>query len=109
VTIDWGGLFSLIGPIAVGVALVVLGSLSKRLGSVMRMPRYYLWFYFAAFIMTVSVVARLLNIGHGGEAAATFGQNPVIVILHVGLPAIATTLGLITAWRYWSWLLAERG
>jgi hypothetical protein len=102
-------LFGLIGPIAICVALLVLGSLSKRLGSVMRMPRYYRWFYGAAFLMTVSIIGRLLNVGHGGEAALSFGRNAVIVLLYVGFPAIATTLGLITAWRYWSWLLAERG
>jgi hypothetical protein len=109
VTIDWAGLFSLIGPISMSVALLVLGLLSKRLGSVMRTPRYYVGFYAAAFLMVVSVVARLLNVGHGESVAAGFGRNPLIVALYVGLPVTATTLGLVIAWRYWSWLLAERG
>jgi hypothetical protein len=30
------------------------------------------------------------------------------VLLYNGLPALAVTLGLFVAWRYWSWLLAER-
>jgi hypothetical protein len=59
--------------------------------------------------MATSVLARLLNIGRGEDIADTLGQNPVSVLFYVGLPAIAITLGLVAAWRYWSWLLAERG
>ena len=45
-----------------------------------------------------SDVARVIGlIGH-----CTRGLN------YLGLPAIAVTMGVISAWRYWSWLLAER-
>jgi hypothetical protein len=107
--VDWGGLFALIGPLSIAIAMTVMALLSKRLGSVMRTPRYYLGFYVAAGLMATSVLARLLNIGRGTDIADTLGQNPVSVLLYVGLPAIAITLGLVAAWRYWSWLLAERG
>jgi hypothetical protein len=107
--VDWWGLFGVIGYVSIAVALVVLGLLSKRLGSVVRMPRYYLGFYLAALLMAISILARLLNIGHGDVLAARLSENPVAVLLYVGLPAIAITLGVIVAWRYWSWLLAERG
>jgi hypothetical protein len=108
-TVDWGGLFALFGPISIAVALTVMGLLSKRLGKVMRTPRYYVGFYIAAGLMTISVVARLLNIGRGDDIADSLGQDALTVVLYVGLPSIAITLGLIVAWRYWSWLLAERG
>ena len=108
-SIDWGGLFALVGPISIAVALLVMGLLSRRLGSVMRTPRYYIGFFVAAALMFVSIVARLLNVGHGNDFADSLGQNPVSVILYVALPSIAITLGLVVAWRYWSWLLAERG
>lgn len=108
-TIDWGALFGLMGSVSIAVGLVVLGLLSKRLGSVMRTPRYYVWFYVAAVLMAISIVARMLNIGHGAEAASHLTQDGLMVALYVGLPAIANTIGVITAWRYWSWLLAERG
>jgi hypothetical protein len=108
-SIDWGGLFALVGPASVAIALVVMGLLSRRLGSVMRTPRYYVGFFIAAALMIVSVLARVLNVGHGDNFAALLGQNAVSVILYIGLPSIAITTGLIVAWRYWSWLLAERG
>jgi hypothetical protein len=108
-TVDWGGLFALVGPIAIAVAMTVMGLLSRRLGSVMRTPRYYLIFFLAAGLMITSVVARLLNIGRGDEIARLLGQDAVSVMLYIGLPSIAITLALAAAWRYWSWLLAERG
>ncbi|MEO8611955.1 MAG: hypothetical protein ABI690_28915 [Chloroflexota bacterium] len=108
-SVDWGGLFALIGPLSIAIAMTVMALLSKRLGSVMRTPRYYLGFYVAAGLMAISIVARLLNIGRGDDIVATLSQNPVSVLFYIGLPAIAVTLGMVAAWRYWSWLLAERG
>lgn len=105
---DWMGLLGLLGSISVAIALVVLGLLSKRLGSVTRTPPYYFWFYVAAGLMLVSIFARLVNLGHGSETAATLIQDEILILLYAGLPAIAITLGLVVAWRYWSWLLAER-
>ncbi|MBZ0288283.1 MAG: hypothetical protein K8I30_11770, partial [Anaerolineae bacterium] len=95
--------------ISIAIAMTVMALLSKRLGSVMRTPRYYMLFYIAAGLMAVSALARLLNIGRGTDIVGNLGQDPVSVLLYVGLPAIAITLGLVAAWRYWSWLLAERG
>jgi hypothetical protein len=106
--IDWSGLFGLLGLCSLGVALLVMGLLSKRLGSVTRAPRYYLGFYVAALIMAVSVIARLVNIGRGVAAIAVLSRDFGWVLLYNGLPALAVTLGLYVAWRYWSWLLAER-
>lgn len=107
--VDWGGLGALIGPISIAVAMTVMARLSKRLGSVMRTPRYYMMFYLGAGLMAVSVLARLLNIGRGDAIADMLVHDPVAILLYVGLPAVAITLGLVAAWRYWSWLLAERG
>lgn len=106
---DWTGLFGLIGVASIALALVVLGLLSKRLGSVTRLPRYYRGFYVAAALVAISVVARLLNIGRGPSAALELASDPLWVLLYIGFPAIGITLGVVIAWRYWSWLLAERG
>jgi hypothetical protein len=108
-SLDWGGLLGLVGPISITIALIIMALLSRRLGSVMRTPRYYLGFYVAALLMSINVLARLLNIGYGENMADTLGHNPLLVLIYVGLPALAITLGLAVAWRYWSWLLAERG
>ncbi|MBL8165449.1 MAG: hypothetical protein JNJ61_25935 [Anaerolineae bacterium] len=106
---DWTGLLATIGIAGLGVALLVLGLLSQRLGSVTRAPRYYIGFYLGTLLVGVSVLARLLNIGRGTLAAQELVRDPLWVTLYIGLPAFALTIGVFIAWRYWSWLLAERG
>lgn len=106
---DWMGLLGLLGSVAITIALVVLGLLSKRLGSVTRTPPYYLWLFVAAGLMTISTLARLVNLGLGTMAAAGVDDDLGLVLFYVGLPAVAITLGIVVVWRYWSWLLAEGG
>lgn len=108
-TVDWAGLFGLLGPASITVALVVLALLSRRLGGVTRMPRYYVGLFLAAGMMGVSVVARLLALGRGSAITMELNHDPLWVFLYIGLPAIALTTAIVVAWRYWSWLLAERG
>lgn len=100
-----GGLFALVGVCSIAVSLVVLGLLSKRLGQVTRAPRYYRWFYVSAILLVISALYRFINVTHSQIPAA---DDPVAVIFYIGLPAFALTISLMIAWRYWSWLLAER-
>ena len=100
-----GGLFALIGLFSIAVALVILGLLSKRLGQVTRAPRYYRFFFIAAILLIISLLFRLFNLVQSHIPAA---DDPVAVIFYIGLPAFALTISLMIAWRYWSWLLAER-
>ena len=100
-----GGLFALVGTFSIAVALVVLGLLSKRLGQVTRAPRYYRGFFAAAALFIVSLLFRLLNVVQSHIPPT---DDPVAVIFYIGLPAFALTISLMIAWRYWSWLLAER-
>lgn len=106
---DWPGLLGLAGPLSIFVLFIVLGTISRRMGSVTRTPPYYIWFYIAALLMGISLVARTINIGMGSAAARTLHEDPFMVILYVVLPAIAMTIAAVVTWRYWSWLLAERG
>ncbi|MBI5670035.1 MAG: hypothetical protein HZC41_18730 [Chloroflexi bacterium] len=106
-TLNWTGVLGLLGPLSIVVALVVLALLSRRLGSVTRMPRYYLGLFLSAGLMLVSIVARLVSLGR--PATTGLHHDPLVVFLYVGLPAIALTIAIVVAWRYWSWLLAERG
>lgn len=100
-----GGLFGLVSMLSIAVALLVLGLLSKRLGQVTRAPRYYRGLYAAAVLVIISLLFRLQNVIQLRIPAT---DDPVTVIIYSGLPAIALTISLIIAWRYWSWLLAER-
>jgi hypothetical protein len=99
------GIFSLLGMISVIIAMIVLGLLSKRIGAVTHSPRYYIGLYVAAALMGISVLGRLVNWLQRVDP----NGDPGWILLYIGLPTVAVTIALISAWRYWSWLLAERG
>jgi hypothetical protein len=100
--------FSLLGLGSITAALVVLGLLSRRMGEVTRAPRFYRGFYLSGMLLGISLVARVMYLIQG-RTPADLHTDPVAVLLVAGLPALAITLGVAIAWRYWSWLLAERG
>ncbi len=94
-----------LGSVAILIALIVIGQLSYRLGQMTHAKPYYLGFFVAAFLMLISISAGTLD--------AIFQLAPpnpdwLWLLLNNGLPALAVTIGVIFAWRYWSWLLAER-
>jgi hypothetical protein len=102
---EFTALLGLLGPLSFAVALMVMGALSRRLGAQTHARRYYVGFYAAAILMLISFVAQLI------DAFSLLPHNEgdlLWVLLNEGLPAIAVTIGVILAWRYWSWLLAER-
>src|ERR1044071_8244132 len=99
--LDWTRLLSLIGPLSIFVVMIVMAVLSKRLGSVTHAAPYYIGFYIAALLVGISIVFRVVN-GDGGTT------DFVAVLIYTALPALSVTLGVIIAWRYWSWLFAER-
>lgn len=94
-------LLALVGTAGIGSALLVLGLLSRKLGRVTHAGPYYLGFYMGALLVWIAVFARLVTMGEPGTSALR-------VLVHAGFPAVGLTLGVIFAWRYWSWLLAER-
>jgi hypothetical protein len=95
-------LFSFVGPVSIVVALVVMASLSRRLGEVTRRPPLYRWFLVGAALVGLSIVLRLSRIdssGRLGEQAALLYDVPLVVGLLVSV---------VVAWRYWGWLLYEQ-
>ena len=92
-------LLSAAGPASLAVALAVMGLLSQRLGAVTKMPSHYRWFYVAAGLLGVSVAVRLLAVGGVGETLA---------LVYAGSLVLGGIIGVLTAWRYWSWLFGER-
>lgn len=93
-------LLSAFGPLAVALALLVVGLLSQRLGAVTKMPRYYYGLFVAAALVGVSAVARLL--------AVPAADQESLGLLYAATFAAGVTLGVVVAWRYWSWLFSER-
>jgi hypothetical protein len=97
------GLLGLIGPIAIIIALLVMASLSQRLGAVTRRTPLYRWFYISAVFVMGGLIWRFLTL----VAPDIFGhQNPLLYDIPL---AVGLVIALVVAWRYWSWLLSERG
>jgi len=103
--VNISALIGLLGPFSITVALMVMALLSRRLGKQTKAKPYYIGFLAAALLMLISIAARLLDIVVRLEPP---DPNLLWVLLKDGLPAVAITIGVVFAWRYWSWLLAER-
>lgn len=98
----------LLGLISIGVFLIVMGLLSRRLGQVTHARSYYTLFFVAACLVGVGIVARVVHFTSELALIEDLNNNIEWVLLYNGAPAVGVTLGLVGAWRYWSWLLAER-
>ena len=96
-------LLGLLGPLSLVILLVVVGLLSKRLGEQTHAKPYYLGFYVAALLVLISAAARVLHLTLDAP-----DSDIRWIVVEDGLPALALTIGVSLAWRYWSWLLAER-
>jgi hypothetical protein len=100
--------FELFGVLGIGLVLCLLGLLSRRLGSATRAAPHYVLFFIAAALLFISAAARLINVVYRLIAIDQVPTSFAWVLLYAGLPALGITLGVIGAWHYWSWLLAER-
>jgi hypothetical protein len=101
-------LLGLLGPLSIALMLAVIGLLSRRLGRATGAAPYYLGFFAASLMVAISVAARIINLYRPDEALERVYTDPLWILLYTGLPALGVTVGVILAWRYWSWLLAER-
>jgi hypothetical protein len=99
---------ALIEPVALGILLLCIGLLSRRMGSASDAPPRYQPFFVGAGLMALCFGLRLLDLLIGFIPPDDAAADLFWVMVYRGLPAAAVTLGLIGAWRYWSWLLAER-
>ena len=93
----------LAGPASVVIALIVMAQLSQRLGAVTKRAPLYRWFYLSVALMIGALFVRLITLfmpdSLGADAA-----------LYYDVPQAASLIiAVIVAWRYWSWLLNERG
>ena len=102
---SWLELFS---PLSITAALIIMGLLSRRLGRATRAAPYYIGFFVAGGLVGFSALARLVNLLLHIADATMLQQDTLWVLVYHGLPALGVTLGVVFAWRYWSWLLAER-
>jgi hypothetical protein len=91
--------------------LYILSVLSRKLGAVTKMKPYYRGYYVAMGLIGVAVVAHSLWL----TAQAVPNFLPWIMTSeafslggYYAPMAVAATIGLILAMRYWGWLFRER-
>lgn len=105
---DWAGAFGALGMTSIAITLLIMGTLSQRLGRVTKAPIYYIGFYVAAGLVGLGAIARIVNLTDDISASSELHEKVLWVLLYNGGPVAGITIGLFFAWRYWSWLLAER-
>jgi len=104
-------LLSPLGPMSlVGLLFVldVYSNLSRRLGEVNRMPPYYRRFLIGSGFVTVALVAQIIRIAAdiSCDSRVSFLLSPLFGLIAFHIPLlIGIFVSVLTAWRYWSWLL----
>lgn len=106
------GLASAAGIGSLAYALVVLGQLSRHLGEVVKMRPYYRIFYVAAGLAAWAALVQVVSVALQAEAAdgaaRLLTQDGLqLAAFHIPLTA-AMLLSIVTAWRYWGWLLRQK-
>lgn len=104
-------LLSPLGPMSLIGLLFMLDvyyNLSRRLGEVNRMPPYYRRFLIGSGFVGVAILAQIIrtaaSISCYPEAAIVLSPSFSLVSFHLPL-FIGVFIGVLTAWRYWSWLV----
>ncbi len=96
--------------LAVIYACYILANLSRRYGQVIRLPPYYRGFYVTMGLIFLAFISHLVrdSIIVAPEQGPALLSNDWFYLLTFYLPmALAVTIALIVAWRYWSWILKE--
>lgn len=94
--------------LALAIALIQLGRLSQRMGTITHARPVYRAFYVAAALLIIAALTRSALDLELLAQTPKIVQNSIHVLLVDGLAALGITIALPTAWYYWSWLLAER-
>ncbi len=99
-----------LGLLSLILATWILARLSKRLGEVTKMPRYYRGFYVSMACLSITVMAHFLRMSVflAEDLGPPILHSDVFYLCTYYIPlTIGMTLNLAIAWRYWSWLLRE--
>lgn len=102
---------TLLGPMSLAGLIFAVSlyiNLSRRLGTVTKMPPHYRWFLvgngFLVLALGTSIPRRAAYLSCREEV--TFLITPAFGLFLFHIPLfIGTTICAITTWRYWSWLL----
>jgi hypothetical protein len=89
----------------------ILAHLSRRYGQVIKLPRYYRSYYVSTGLVCLALVSHLMkdSLINAGQQGPALLNNDWFYLLTYYLPmAVAVTIALGVAWRYWGWLLREQ-
>ncbi len=102
----WGPL----GLVGLIYATFLYTNISRRLGSVTKMPPYYRGFHVSTALLSIALVANVeRKAAYLAAAPATsFLRSPLfgLIFYHVPL-CLGIVINLVLVWKYWSWLLKE--
>ncbi|MBC7246811.1 MAG: hypothetical protein H5T73_03405 [Actinobacteria bacterium] len=99
-----------VGPFSVGMMLLLLMVLSRRLGHALETPPYHrLYLASLAFLLLpLPAVAVLLLTGASGLPEAEPQVNLLVKVLATFAPmAVAMTFALVATVKYWYWVWGE--
>jgi ABC-type Mn2+/Zn2+ transport system permease subunit len=86
--------------------LITLALLSRRFGKVTKATPYYLGFFAAAVLVLLAMATRIYVLWLAQKPQIY--DNTLWTLVYHGLMASGIVIALFAAWRYWSWLFAER-
>lgn len=92
--------------------LYIFAMLSRKLGNVTKMRSYYRGLYAAIALIVVAIVAhslRLTALASPDLLPSALKADSFYLFAYYLPMAVAATISLIVAWRYWGWLFRERG
>ncbi len=100
----------IIGPLAVGVLLILLMALGKRLGQALELPAYYKLYYASIlfFLLPLPVAWILLITKAWGLPDPAPDTGMAIKIAVASIPmTIAITFAIYPTAKYWGWIWGE--
>lgn len=103
----WGA----IGLVGLLYATFLYANLSRRLGTVTKMPPCYRGFFVSTVFLGVALVAYVERKAAYLSAVpeASFLLTPLFGLVFYHIPfSLGIVINLIIVWRYWSWLLKEK-
>ncbi len=102
----------IIGPVSVGVLMVLLRKLGKRLGEALELPPYYRLYDLALafFVIPLPAAWVLLLTGAWGLPEPTPDAIMIIKLAVASVPlTIGITLAVYATAKYWNWIWGELG
>lgn len=100
------------GPLSVGLLVVLLAILGRRLGEALELPPYYRLYYvsLAFFLVPLPVGWIILFTGAWGMPDPTPNASIALRLAVASVPmTIAATFAVYATARYWGWIWGELG